>query len=324
MKLSISIPDWARFIVSDLTDMERKPHPVDAARVSKFSLVLPDDVYFEYAFIDAAGEMQPDPENPQRADNPWYPNASAVLGPAYQADSFANPSEEARGRVLRQRLESHSLQQSRRLVCYTPEGFETTPLPTLYLQDGIAYYRIARLAEVLESLLKARLVRPSHLVFVEPFDRSLEYRYNPHYRRFFSDELLPFVEADLLTTEQRVLMGASLGGLVSATMALERPDLFQTVIAQSGAFVGSPAEPDFYRGKTSWVLEQIQRLEPLPLRWYLETGTLEWLVSINQKLRDALAEKGYDHAYAERHAGHNWTNWRNGLAGALRFALPPE
>ena len=43
----------------------------------------------------------------------------------------------------------------------------------------------------------------------------------------------------------------------------------------------------------------------------------------NRRLRDALVGSGVEHAYAERNAGHNWVNWRNGLAAGLRFALPP-
>jgi enterochelin esterase-like enzyme len=318
MKVTISIPEWAKFIISDFTDMDRSPQAVVA---SEWSFDLPDNAYFEYGFLDADGKLQPDPTNPVKADNPWFPNTSAILAPNYKADIYANPTAKAEGRILRPRIESAYLKQTRRVIIYTPRGFENQALPVLYVQDGVAYYRITRLAEVLEQLLEEDLIRPAHLAFIEPIDRLADYRFNTNYRAFITDELLPMIDKELQTTLERIAMGASLGGLVSATLALEHPEHFQTVVAQSGAFLGSPAELDFYKGKSSWVLETLQQREHVPIRFYTETGTIEWLTDINRKVHKVLEQKGYDHVYAERNAGHNWVNWRNGLGNALRFAL---
>ncbi len=318
MNITIQVPIWAKFIVSDFSDIERNPQEVSG---TVWTFELPDDAYFEYGFADAEGKVQPDPNNPIKADNPWHPNLSSITTPTYKPDVYANLSVKAEGRVLRPRVESDHLQQTRRMIVYTPKGFENQALPTVYVQDGVAYYRIAKLAEVLEHLLQGNLIRPAHLVFIEPIDRFEEYRFNPNYHSFIVKELLPLIDKELQTTSERVVMGASLGGLMSAILALEHPDLFQTVITQSGAFLGSPDEPDFYRGKSSWVLETLQAREHLPLRWYTETGTIEWLTDINRKVHEVLEQKGYEHAYAERSAGHNWTNWRNGLGAALKFAL---
>jgi enterochelin esterase-like enzyme len=318
VNVTVSIPIWAKFIVSDFTDMDRSPQAVTSETLS---FELPDDAYFEYAFLGADGAMQPDPNNSVKAENPWYPNASAVIGTSYKVDAYATPTVQAEGRVLRLRLESTFLMQTRRMIVYTPKGYENQALPVTYAQDGVAYYRIAKLAEVLEQLLSEDSIRPAHLVFIEPFDRTAEYCFNPTYRSFMTDELVPQIDKELQTTSERVVMGASLGGLASATLALEHSNLFQTVITQSGAFLGSPTELDFYKGKTSWVLETVQERERLPIRWYTEVGTLEWLTDINRNVHDVLVSKGYDHTYAERNAGHNWVNWRNGLAAALKFAL---
>jgi enterochelin esterase-like enzyme len=318
MDVTIHIPSWAKFIVSDFTDMDRNPQAVTE---SPLSFDLPDDAYFEYAFVDANGVIKPDPNNPLRAENPWFPNTSAILAPKYRADVYANPKVKAEGRVLRPRIESRHLNQIRRMIVYTPKDYESQALPVLYVQDGVAYYRLAKLAEVLEHLLSDSLIRPAHLVFIEPIDRLGDYRFNTDYRAFIVDELVPLVDKELQTTSERIAMGASLGGLVSATLALEHPDLFQTVVTQSGAFLGSPTELDFYKSKSSWVLETLQKNEPLPLRWYSEVGTIEWLTNINRKVHGVLEQKHHDHVYAERNAGHNWVNWRNGLGNALKFAL---
>jgi len=300
--------------------MDRKPHAVDASKISKFSLTLPDDCYFEYAFIDQEGEIKADPQNLFTADNPWYPNASALIGPKYQADTLLNPSLKAEGNVKRLRPRSAALNETRRIISYTPKGFEAKALPVIYAQDGVAYYRIAQLPAILEHLI-AEGCRPAHLVFVEPNDRMSEYRYNADYRKFMIEELLPLIESELNCSNERILLGASLGALLSSTLALKHPDLFQTVLSQSGAFLGSPSEPDFYTGKSSWLLDTLKQQTRNETRWYIDTGKIEWLYTINKEVAELLKEKNYEVAYAERNAGHNWLNWRNGIANALRFAL---
>ena|GEM_PF-108621 len=320
VEIVIDPPPWARAIVSDLTDMDRAPQPLAG---EPLVFTLPDDVYFEYAFIDQHGAMRADPANPDRADNPWYPEVSAIKGPAYRPDPYAVPKRQATGKVVRHRLTSRALDQPRRIITYTPVGCETHKLPTLYVQDGLAYYRIGRLADVLEALLESGLVRPARLVFIEPVDRAKEYAYNQAYRRFMVDELLPWLERRLLNTGERMALGASLGGLVSAVLALEHPELFQAVATQSGAFLGTPTDPDYYRSERSWVAEQLTQGRAQAVRWYIDSGTLEWLYPVNRRVAAALEHGGYRYAYAERHAGHNWINWRNGLAAALRYVLPP-
>lgn len=327
MDLRIGVPDWARHVVSDLTDMDRRPAAVDARKVRAITLDLPDDVYFEYAFLDEQGRMRADPDNPRRADNPWYPVASAAVGPRYRPDPLAFPDPDLeRGTVDRGRLPSAALGgQPRRWIVATPAGFEGSELPWVIAQDGIAFYRMAKIHLVLEALLARGEVRPARFVFVEPIDRRAEYGFSTAYRSFLTDELLPELHQRYGNGGgEHVWLGVSLGGLVSATVALERPDLASSVVAFSGAFLGTPEDRDFFTSERSWLLERLQAGADAPRRWYLEVGTIEWLTDVNRKVAAALAARGEEAVLRERHAGHNWTNWRNGMASALRFALRPR
>lgn len=319
MQVTITPPDWATHILSDLTDWDRNPKPVDG---TPEVYELPDDAYFEYAFLDADGKQRPDPDNDTVAENPWYPAARALTGPDYHPDPYFRVDNIEEGDTQRHKLDSEVLDQTRRLVFYTPRGVEQTPLPIVYVQDGTAYHRLAKLAQVAQKLIDDGLIAPAHFVFIEPKDRTAEYVYNPDYRRFMTDEVLPFAEDRLVTNQQRIAMGASLGGLISATLAWKNPDLFRTVVAQSGAFLGTPEQPDFYGSEASWWLEHLRTTPTQPLRVYLEVGTLEWLTGVNRDIASVLADQGYDCAYTERSAGHNWVNWRNGFRTALQFALP--
>jgi enterochelin esterase-like enzyme len=322
MHVEIEIPPWASHVISDLTDMERSPHPVDAGKVSSFRLELPDDVYFEYAFIDGDGRVRADPANPERGRNPWFPEVSAVTGPLYRPSPYAElPADLATGRLERHRVESELPGGMRRLTVYTPGGHENEALPLVLVHDGPAFLRIGNLPSVLEALLAEEGIRAARLAFVEPADRTAEYGFAEAYREFTLGRLLPFIDRAYPSTGERVVMGASLGGLVSATMALLHPEAFDTVVTFSGAFKGGPEDRDFYRAEGSWVVDRVREALGPSLRWYADVGTIEWLTEVNRGLSRALASRGFEHEYGERNAGHNWANWRNGLAPALSFAL---
>ena len=324
MQVTVDAPDWATHVVSDLTDMVRSPRALRGDDRGGLRFELPDDVYFEYAFMDGAGRMRADPANPQRAANPWYPEASAVLGPDYRPDALADPPAPATPvDVDRLRLTSAALGQQRRVIVAAPAGYRDRPLPWLLVQDGVAFYRLARLADVLSVLAEAGTVAPARIAFVEPVERSREYAFHPGYVDFVEHELLPELRRRYPSRDQLTALGASLGGLFSATLALTRPGLVDSVVTFSGAFLGHPEARDFYTGERSFVAETLASVEPPRLRWYAECGTLEWLTDVNRRVARELGRRGVEHRYVERHAGHNWTNWRNGVAAALRFALPP-
>lgn len=312
--------------MSDDTDMLRAPEPLDPAATRRVEFEFPDDAYFEYGFVDAQGKLRTDPANPARADNPWFPDASALKGPEYAPDPLATPDRSLeRGRLERLRLVSDALDgQARRVSVYTPFGAERAELPLVIAQDGVAFQRLAGVHLAGETLAGRGEARPARFAFVEPVDRRVEYGFSRAYLDFLLEELVPKLEGENPSSGERVWLGVSLGGLVSANAAMARPNGADTVVTLSGAFLGTPETPEFYATRDSWLLERLA--DPavgLPGRWYQEVGTIEWLTDVNRRVAAALGARGVETAYAERHAGHNWTNWRNGMAAALRFALRP-
>ena len=150
-----------------------------------------------------------------------------------------------------------------------------TPLPVVYVQDGVALYRYARLHLVLEHLLRDGLVGPAHLVFLEPINRTAEYGFNEAYRKFVLEEALPEVEKTVPVTDERIALGASLGGLGQRTFGSgraravpHRRDVF------GGVSSARRTTRDFYSSKNAWVLDELRRHDRLPLRFYTEVGTL--------------------------------------------------
>ncbi|MBU0743150.1 esterase family protein, partial [bacterium] len=117
-----------------------------------------------------------------------------------------------------------------------------------------------------------------------------------------------------------LLLGASLGALAAADLALGRPGLFGAVGALSGAFLSGPDDdpPDPFAG-SEWLLGRLRAGAGRDIRWHLDCGTLEWLLPGHRRLEQALLAMGHEHQCLTRNVGHNWTNWRNALPAALKF-----
>lgn len=323
MRLEVRVPDWARSVISDRTDMHRRPHPVDARKVARFALHLPDDARFEYAFVDGDGRVRADPDRGATGANPWYPELTEVRGPAYAPHPLADPpAADPAWTVRRHRVASRAFGAERRVVVASPPD-ASGPLPVLVLHDGVAYQRLARTADVLAALVRQGRARPAHLVFLEPGDRLVEYAWDERHVRFVHDEARAVVAEHHPTGAGWWAMGASLGGLAAATLALHAPDDWTGVVAQAGAFLGSPADRRHHGVAGSWLAERLEAGAGAHLRWVLDVGTLDWLLPVNRRARDALLAHGADVAYAERAAGHNWRCWRDGLPAALAAALRP-
>ncbi len=322
MRIDLAPPPWATHLLSDQDDWGRAPRPV----ADMHPLDLPDDAYFEYAYLDADGNKRPDPDNTNESNNPWWPYARHLAGPDYTPSNWARiPAKTAPlGTTHRLKLASENLGHERHVLIYTPAGHENEKLPQIWFQDGKAYYGWGKTPQVLDKLLEHRQCDPAHLVFIPPVDRSGEYHFNDRYLAFLTDELMPEVEERAPGSGQRTAWGASMGGLCSAELAWRHPLKFQQVVAQSGAFLFHPGQRlgDDPHGGKEWWAQRLAEETWRPLRWHLQTGTLEWLHRPNENLAAALATADFDVEYQQRSSGHNWTTWRNGLADGFRFAVP--
>lgn len=305
-------------LLSDHTDMDRSPLKLTAAAASGVTLELSDDAYFEYQWRAADGKPLADEQAQDTAPSIWYGTVNVIRGPAYRPDplAVAAAAGEAAASLVRHRLDSRALGQQRRVNVYAPAGTEGVRLPAVLVQDGTAFFRLGRLAAALDAAV-AKGLPPLRLVFLEPVDRSSEYRFSEAYRSFVLDEVVANIAGLAGPTAELYLLGASLGGLASASLALAAPETFSGVASFSGAFLGSPDRPDPYTSRDEWVRSVIGSGVPLPDRWFIGTGTLEWLHGPNERLAGALQQAGATVAYLERPAGHNWPNWRDMIGPAL-------
>lgn len=148
-------------------------------------------------------------------------------------------------------------------------------------------------------------------------------------RTFVERELLPWARRrwDLTDRpEERVVAGASLGGLAAAYLGLVGSATFGGVIAQSGSFWW-PAPP---APEPEWLARAYEAAPRLPLRFYLDVGTMETVsphgegldqLAVNRRFRDVLLARGYPVEYVEYAGAHDYINWRRTFADGLVAVL---
>jgi len=234
----------------------------------------------------------------------------------------------ARGETGLHRVRSERLGNERRVFTYTPAGYDpaqTYPLVVCF--DGYAYTHDAfvPLPTVLDNLIADRAIPPVVAVLPDSLDnetRMRELRRHEPFVEFLTAELLPWAHDRLSFADdptKTVAAGSSLGGLAAAFCGLRRSDVFGLVLSQSGAF---------QRG----LPEDFARADRLPLRLYLDAGTLETtpfeqfaaLYHANLHMRDVLIAKGYDVSFQAFPGGHDYFCWRETIADGLVALLAPN
>jgi len=283
----------------------------------------PNGPYYDRQAVRATAGI--DPRNPHRHP----PTGEALLSVVELPDappqtwSVRRPGVPA-GRIGREEsFRSTALGGTRPVSVYTPPGYQAggEPYPLLVVLDGTAYRDLIPLPLILDNLIAAGRIPPVVAILAGRLDseeRDTDLACNRAFSRFLAEELLPWAHQHYRVTADpahTVLAGSSLGGLAAACAAIEHPDRFGNVLAQSGSFSWKPdgaARPE-------WVARRLAAGPKLPLRFSLDAGLLEtWpppvggpsLLEANRHLRDVLRAKGYDLTYAEYAGGHGHANWQ--------------
>jgi enterochelin esterase family protein len=243
----------------------------------------------------------------------------------------------SKGKVQLHQLQSRILGNERRVWVYSPAKYTAglgQPYPLLVLFDGWAYARLIPTFTILDNLVAARVIPPVVVMLLDSLDaetRSRELVFYKPFNDFLVTEFLPWALTQYaISTDpsQRIIGGSGTGGLAAAYAALEHPDVFGSVLSQSGAFTLLPkGEPE-----SSWLARQFFEREKLPLKFYLSVGTLEAnnfrelrgrpsTLAENRRMYEALRAKHYKVHYTEFSGGHDYINWQGMLAEGLMALL---
>ncbi|WP_051054252.1 alpha/beta hydrolase-fold protein [Frankia sp. QA3] len=268
-----------------------------------------------------------DPYNPRTISypeqgilSPWGRTVSFLdLSPAARdggADARVDrrDGQAAAGPVSVREVASAALRRAVPVYVYAPPRSTidaSTPLVVLF--DGWEAVAIGSIVSVFEELVSSGAVPPFVAVMPDPREyRADDFNLSDAYVAFLTDELVGWARAELGVAARpsaTVVGGASLGGLTALYAALRHPDVFTGAISVIGA-VGAHRN-----GERDWLIRHYAQSPRLPVSLYVAAGLLDddtfpgglpAMLSANRRLRDVLAERGYDLTYREFPGGHDW------------------
>lgn len=163
-------------------------------------------------------------------------------------------SRELAGRLDEHTVESAALEGNRLgdphvrpLWVYVPPGAPDTPLPSIYLIQGMtgqvdmwrnrAAFR-PTLLELVDRLFAEEGCPPAHVVFADAWtsyggSQFLDSPATGNYHTYLCDEIVPFVDARY-PTSSRGIAGKSSGGYGAMVTPMLRPDLFAGLATHAG------------------------------------------------------------------------------------------
>lgn len=232
--------------------------------------------------------------------------------------------------IVKEEVPSIHVDTPRSVKVYLPPGYnELLSYPVVYCQDGNDFFTMGRIATIANQLILDEGIEPFLIVgvSVERSKRTSEYSptgsRNDAYKRFFTQELLPFIEERYPARRDpasRVLAGDSLGGTVSLHLALDHPDVFPQVLALSGAFFQSSMDEIAKSPDLSWLrIWMVVGLDETAVETHM--GTFDF-VQWNREAKEALETKQAILSYREKPGDHVWGLWQKELPDALRHFFP--
>jgi enterochelin esterase-like enzyme len=262
------------------------------------------------------------------------------------------PRNVPHGEVRERWYFSSTTQAWRRILVYTPPGYDTerdTRYPVLYLQHGAGedergWPNQGRVSFILDNLLAERKAKPMLVVMEQGYARrpgeaapapALPARpaapeqggpARPDFSRMFSafeevmvKDLIPMIDATYRTIpdrESRAMAGLSMGGMQTFQITLKHLDVFAYIGGFSGGgggFSGAPFDPKTAQNGVMADAAAFNR--KVRLLW-LGIGTAEpkRMYDSISSYHHALEEAGIKHVYYESPGtSHEWLTWRRCL-----------
>lgn len=316
-----------------------QPQQVPMRRVSGTSLwfvviELPAGSRVEYQLELRRGEHYEqgnDPLNPHVANSP-VGSSSVCQATGYVVPDWITPEEDVRpGEIIDLAVASAALRRETTCRVYLPARFRTThSYPLLIVHDGDDYLNYAAMKTVLDNLIHRMDMAETVVAFINPGDRNREYANSVQHARFVKAELLPRLESELPLIAKpsgRALMGASFGGVAALSTAYRHPDVFGSLILQSGSFVFTDIGNDHGGGEVfDPVVRFMNRYRAEPRRvadqLFISCGIYEPLIVPNRSMIPVFEGTGMRVQYVEARDGHSWEDWRDRLRDALSWVFP--
>ena len=238
------------------------------------------------------------------------------------------------------KFESPQLHNSRALRIFLPASYDENPAkryPVLYMHDGQNLFDAKTASYGVEwgiGKTVNRLVATGAMdeVIVVGIDNTPERipEYTPccdpkygggmldKYQAFIVDTLKPYIDQSYRTLpgkDNTAIMGSSLGGIASVYIAQHHPEIF----SKAGGVSSS-----FWWNKRELVTKLPARV---PVKYYLDAGTMDDGLEDSSAMRDALLRQGYKQDvdlffYVAEGGSHNEKSWAARVEKPLSWFFP--
>jgi len=262
------------------------------------------------------------------ADAAQQPAAPAAAGPPAYLQVRPIPH----GKVQTLTYMSKALGTERKLVVYTPPGYDTSSLryPVLYLLHGAgstetSWTERGQAHVILDNLIADRALAP--LVVVMPFgyafqrapgqrgDAAENKLQRDGFTRDFLGDVIPTVETRLRVQadrDHRAIAGLSLGGAQSLAIGLSHTELFSRVAGFSSA-MGAATNPESGGVDFETVLADAPLINGrLALLW-VGCGTEDTLFDANRDFSTLLSRHEVEHTFRVTRGAHTFAVWQRYL-----------
>lgn len=239
------------------------------------------------------------------------------------------------GAVSRLWYNSPTLNMKRRLIVYTPAGYDAgsnKKYPVLYLLHGMggdeeAWMALGRATQILDNLIAAGKAKPmivvipngnvaqeaapgeSSLGFIPPtpdLPKTMEGTFESSF-----PDIVDYVDTHYRTYRKkshRAICGLSMGGYHAKFISAQYPDVFDYIGLFSAAITPEKGVySDIYNNAE--VKLKIQ-LDKKPKLYWIGIGNSDFLYGPNRDYRNFLDQHHYPYTYFETGGGHGWLNWR--------------
>lgn len=221
--------------------------------------------------------------------------------------------------------DSPTLGQQRRMMVYTPYGYETCnkPYPVLYLLHGgmcdeTTWDNMAQATAILDNRIQKGEAEPMIVVMPNgnPSQNAAPYKLFANedsdpvltrerlaYVNSLVKDIIPYVENHyrvIPDKAHRAVSGLSMGGAHTLAVTAAYPDVFDYICPMG---CGGRRDQEFIDG--------ILGIKKAGYKLYwLAAGVADFAHPGAEVLDQIMTENGMPHTFYEKNGGHTWSNWR--------------
>lgn len=236
---------------------------------------------------------------------------------------------------------SKALGTDRKMMIYTPPGYETssTRYPVLYLlhgagSDETSWTTRGQAHVILDNLIADGKLKP--LVVVMPFgfaavrargargDAAENKMQREGFTKDFLEDVLPIVDSSYRVyadRDHRAIAGLSLGGAQALALGLTHPELFSRVAAFSPA-MGAANNPTTGGVDFAKVLADSAQINGQIRFLWVSCGTEDTLFESVKQFSNQLSQHKIEHTFRVTGGAHDFPVWQRNLYDVAPMLFP--